>query len=96
MGHLVVGLIITTSLGVLVGAIYLIIEKGKIIGYVVLIGWVVLFFSLVSWTVNREKGPCFEYQTGVHYNPATKTMMPYKKCIDRGEWVVEGKEDRVE
>ena len=36
----------------------------------------------------QEKGPCVAYETQLHYNAATKTMMPAKVCVNRGEWVV--------
>jgi len=35
----------------------------------------------------EEKGPCVAYETQLHYNAATKTMMPAKVCVNRGEWV---------
>ena len=35
------------------------------------------------------KGPCVQYETQMHFNPATKTMMPAKVCVNRGEWVNE-------
>lgn len=37
-------------------------------------------------------GPCLRYETGVQYNPATKTVMPYRRCAERGEWITEGME----
>lgn len=33
--------------------------------------------------------PCAEYELRMHYNPATKTMMPMRVCILRGEWVTD-------
>lgn len=33
-----------------------------------------------------KKGPCIEWQTQMMYNAATKTMMPAKFCVQRGEW----------
>lgn len=39
-----------------------------------------------------EKGPCHQYETRLMYNAATKTMMPSRVCILRGEWVEEGHE----
>ena len=38
-----------------------------------------------------EKGPCHQYETQMIYNAATKTMMPYRVCVLRGEWVKESK-----
>ena len=34
-------------------------------------------------------GPCLNWETQMHYNAATKTMMPAKVCTSRGEWVDE-------
>lgn len=34
-----------------------------------------------------EKGPCHQYETRMMYNAATKTMMPSRVCVLRGEWV---------
>ena len=39
-----------------------------------------------------EKGPCHQYETRLMYNAATKTMMPSRVCVLRGEWVEEGHE----
>ena len=35
----------------------------------------------------KETGPCLRYETGMHYSPATRTMMPYRTCAERGEWI---------
>jgi hypothetical protein len=37
----------------------------------------------------NQKGPCVQYETQMHYNAATKTMMPARVCVLRGEWVEE-------
>lgn len=34
-----------------------------------------------------QKGPCLNYETGMQYNPTTKTTMPYRYCTERGEWI---------
>lgn len=39
-----------------------------------------------------EKGPCHQYETRLMYNAATKTMMPSRACVLRGEWVEEDHE----
>lgn len=36
------------------------------------------------------EGPCVQYETQMHYNAATKTMMPARVCVLRGEWIEEG------
>lgn len=38
---------------------------------------------------DAEKGPCVQYETQMHYNAATKSMMPAKVCVLRGEWTEE-------
>ena len=35
----------------------------------------------------NNQGPCIEKKTAYQYNSATKTMMPYTYCVDRGKWV---------
>lgn len=53
-----------------------------------------LIFGLVINSVikSEAKGPCHEYKTQLMYNAATKTMMPSRVCVLRGEWVGDGKE----
>ena len=38
----------------------------------------------------ESKGPCVKYETQWSFNAATKTNMPYKVCVERGEWVKNG------
>ena len=59
---------------------------GAIILSIVILG-VVLNISLKE----NEKGPCHQYETQMMYNAATKTMMPSRVCVLRGEWVKESK-----
>lgn len=60
-----------------------------------------LVVSIFYWSVlaagvglvvqsEEEKGPCVQYETQLHFNAATKTMMPARVCILRGEWIEEG------
>ena len=49
------------------------------------------FFSL-AWLLAEavkyeDQYPCLNYETTMQYNPAIKTMMPMRHCIERGEWV---------
>lgn len=51
-----------------------------------------LFTIVLTVVINAsikesEKGPCHEYRTQLMYNAATKTMMPSRVCVLRGEWV---------
>ena len=43
-------------------------------------------------TYQAAVGPCLRYETGRQYNPATKTVMPYRSCVERGEWITEDTE----
>ncbi|QZP24185.1 hypothetical protein [Pseudomonas mosselii] len=50
--------------------------------------WVtVIAFLLYAAKAESDKGPCLHYETQMHWNAATKTMMPARVCVDRGEWV---------
>jgi hypothetical protein len=43
---------------------------------------------VLSLAADREaRNPCVEYELRMTYNAATKTMMPLRVCIERGEWV---------
>ena len=48
---------------------------------------VVLGVVINASTKEGEKGPCHQYETRLMYNAATKTMMPSRACVLRGEWV---------
>lgn len=52
---------------------------------VVILFWVILLNDKSL----KEKGPCAQYETQMHFNAATKTMMPAKVCVLRGEWIKE-------
>lgn len=54
---------------------------------VVLVGG--LGFAMNEIAKEGERGPCVRSEVQMHYNPATKTMMPARVCIQRGEWVEE-------
>lgn len=50
--------------------------------------WIVTFAFLCYAVVeSSSKGPCVKHETQMHYNAATKTMMPARVCVQRGEWV---------
>jgi hypothetical protein len=62
--------------------------------------WILLAVTIGFWAAvigfiaktdaeQKAKGPCVQYETQMHFNPATKTMMPAKVCVNRGEWVNE-------
>lgn len=51
-----------------------------------------IFFSLSVAGIfyledsEEKKGPCVKYDIQMRHNPATKTMMPARVCVLRGEW----------
>jgi hypothetical protein len=55
------------------------------------IGAVVVFTAGIGFGIQkgidqRNSGPCVQSEIQMHYNPATKTVMPAKVCLNRGEW----------
>lgn len=48
---------------------------------------VCLAVALQASISQEEKGPCLHYETQMHWNAGTKTMMPARVCVSRGEWV---------
>ena len=49
--------------------------------------------SMLAWGINvgieyGERNPCALYESRPIYNSATKTMMPMRVCVERGEWEV--------
>jgi hypothetical protein len=43
---------------------------------------------LVNQAIKHEReNPCVEWERKMQYNPATKTIMPMRVCVLRGEWV---------
>ena len=48
----------------------------------------IIFGLMFNFAIKTEvKGPCYEYKTQLMYNAATKTMMPSRVCVLRGEWI---------
>ena len=60
-------------------------NKIAMVGFVFWCGLGV-FFLLYAGMEESKQGPCVEWQTQIMYNAATKTMMPAKFCVQRGEW----------
>ena len=44
-------------------------------------------FMLQMELNGEQTGPCLRWETTMHYNPATKTVMPARHCAERAEWV---------
>lgn len=64
-----------------------------------MVGAIILFTLILGVTLNiawkeNEKGPCHQYKTQMMYNAATKTIMPSRVCVLRGEWVKESHESK--
>ena len=53
---------------------------------------VLLALALNAMAEYEREHPCVEYESRLTYNAATKTMMPMRVCVERGEWVTEGGE----
>jgi hypothetical protein len=53
---------------------------------IVFLGFAWLVQTMVDGSAS---GPCLNWETQMHYNAATKTMMPARVCTSRGEWVDE-------
>ena len=52
----------------------------------------VAFFLSLAWLFgwlieSDQEFPCVKYETTMQYNSATKTVMPMRYCVERGEWV---------
>jgi hypothetical protein len=52
-----------------------------------------LAFALNAAAKYEQENPCVTYESRLTYNAATKTMMPMRVCVERGEWVTEGDEE---
>ena len=59
-----------------------------------LVAWVLgaVGVLMLAWVLSfavdqKARNPCVEYELQMTYNAATKTMMPMRVCIERGEWV---------
>jgi hypothetical protein len=50
------------------------------------LAWIVSS-ALTSAADQEARNPCVQYESRMTYNAATKTMMPLRVCVERGEWV---------
>lgn len=64
--------------------------KHLIIGAAFVIATLTVIFNATG--SSNSKGPCVSYETQMYYNAATKTMMPARVCVLRGEWINEAGE----
>jgi hypothetical protein len=84
--------IIVAVFGALIATAILAVDKEDwrwaVVSVVILIG----IFSSFMYLSDQEEsqGPCVKYETQWSYNSATKTTIPYKVCVERGEWINNG------
>lgn len=69
---------------------------GSVLAGAAAIGLVVVVLGVVinASIKEEEKGPCHQHETRLMHNAATKTVMPSRACVLRGEWVEEGHENQ--
>jgi MFS family permease len=84
--------LIVAVLGALLATAILAVEnedwRWGAVSVVILIG----ILASVMYLSDQEEsqGPCVKYETQWSYNAATKSNMPYRVCVERGEWVNNG------
>lgn len=90
------GFLIAAALVAYVVAIRILISvavRFPLIGLPLMALWVIggmgLFLN-AALDAETEAGPCHRYETHIQFNAAAKTMMPYKVCVERGEWIEKG------
>jgi hypothetical protein len=61
-----------------------------------LMAWVYVGVAVwvLAWVIDamiqhERENPCVAYESRLTYNAATKTMMPMRVCVERGEWEVQ-------
>lgn len=87
----IIAVVLVGYFAVLAGLFRYWINRENVAGLVLFLLWLI---GGVGFTINlareeNKKGPCLQWENGMSYNAATKTMMPYKRCSERGEWVEE-------
>lgn len=82
---------IAAVIGILVVLLILAADTGNPFWIVLLILYISALIALAVVTDIEEskKGPCVEHETVLMCNVATKTNMPARVCVGRGEWVTE-------
>lgn len=71
-------------------ALWMLVEGSwlwRLCGILMLTAMLACFLYLLN--SRPDPGPCFKWQTQLMPNAATKTMMPSRVCVLRGEWVEE-------
>jgi hypothetical protein len=83
-----IGLFVFAS-GLILNAFMPAFGDGGVYQAVLGVGIITALLAALIFAVARyeEGGPCLNYTISSSYNPATKTVMPYRVCTDRGEWI---------
>ena len=92
MGYIFGATLIVVVLGALIGTAILAIENEDWRwGAVSVLILITVLASVMYLDAQEEsKGPCAKYETQWSYNAATKSNMPYRVCVERGEWINNG------
>lgn len=92
MGYIFGATLIVVVLGALIGTAILAIENEDWRWGAVSVAILIAILASVMYLDAQEesKGPCAKYETQWSYNAATKSNMPYRVCVERGEWIDNG------
>ena len=97
MIEIIAAIILVIAWLVLSGAVFIrFMDRGATDLTAWVFAWIVVWMS--AWVINamleyERDNPCVAYESRLTYNAATKTMMPMRVCVERGEWVTEGDEE---
>ena len=77
--------------GVAINAMAALLDRGVTLEFALS---VLALAGSLAWFINsyadyEKQYPCTLYEARMHYNAATKTPMPMRVCVERGEWVDE-------
>jgi MFS family permease len=89
IGYIFQAIIVVAYLAALIGTLIMAVDNEDwrwFVPFTVLL-ILLIAFAIKSATEEEAQGPCLKKETSYTYNSATKTMMPYTKCVERGEWV---------
>ena len=91
MTYLLIGIAVTAWFFLLAFLFHWVVDDGSFLPILLLFLWLSISTACVLWMMEdaKKRGPCLRYETGMQFNPATKTMMPYRVCAERGEWIEE-------
>lgn len=92
MSSIIIAIQIVILIGLFVGSVYLMLDGFT--GYLG-IGWgfvgLGIFTAVIAFLIHASSSdnlkPCAKYETGMQFNAATKTTMPYRYCAVEGEWI---------